>query len=182
MDNDTGTAFGETNGQEDSCGNNDDQNGDNSENNFLPVVAAAATDDDYNENEVVISVNVTSPDDEETLISDDLPSLGNGEIQVTACSHQEVSEANQKATQSCTDSQDSPSVTLANQEQCAFARNSTDVTYVAQSKDDTQGAESPVQTKLGKTVEIILGHTAEVKELDTLRLRLKSDPKNKFLY
>ena len=92
MENDTGTAFGETNGQEDS-GNNDDQNGDNSEINFLPVVAAAATDDDYNENEVVISVNVTSPDDEETLISDDVPSLGNGEIQVTSCSHQEVSEA-----------------------------------------------------------------------------------------
>ena len=46
----------------------------------------------------------------------------------------------------------------------------------------TQGAESPVQTKLGKAVEIILGHTAEVKELDTLRLRLKSNPENKFLY
>ena len=112
---------------------------------FLPVVAAAAAaddDDDDDENEVVISVNVTSPDDEETLISYDLSSLGNGEIQVTACSHQEVIEATQKAIQSCTDSQDSPPATLANQEQCALARNSTEVTYVAQSKDDTRGRES----------------------------------------
>lgn len=65
-------------------------------------------------------------------------------------------------------SEDSPSTTLANQEQCALARNSNEVTYLAQGKDDTQGAESPMQTKLGKAVEIILGHTAQFKELDTL--------------
>ena len=64
-------------------------------------------------------------------------------------------------------SEDSPSTTLANQEQFALA-NSNEVTYLAQGKDDTQGAESPMQTKLGKVVEIILGHTAQFKELDTL--------------
>ena len=38
-----------------------------------------------------------------------------------------------------------------------------------------------MQTKPGKPVEIILGHTVEVEEVDTLQLRLKSNPENKFL-
>ena len=42
MENDTGIAFGETNGEEDRE-NNDDQNGDN----FWLVFATAASADDY---------------------------------------------------------------------------------------------------------------------------------------
>ena len=101
MENATGIGFGETSGQEDS-GINDEQNGDNSENNFLLVVAAA--DDDDDDDDILISVNVTPLDHEDTLISDYLSSLENGEIQVTACDHQEVSEATQKAIQSRTSS------------------------------------------------------------------------------
>lgn len=113
---------------------------------------------------------------EETLISDDLSSLENGEIQVIGCSHQAVSEATQKAQQSTTGSQSSRSAILANQQKFALPKNRTEVSSVAQIKDDTQGAESPMQTKLEKAIEIILGHTAEVKELDTLRLRAKYNP------
>ena len=46
--------------------------------------------------------------------------------------------------------EDSPSTTLASQEQFALARNSNEVTYVAHGKDDTQGAESPMQATIFK--------------------------------
>jgi len=145
-------------------------------------------EEDDHDNEVLISVKVTSTDDilvqdEEKLTSDEMFPHEDGEkhTQHLHVSSQEVGETIQKTTQSETEI--NPSCVLqVNQEQPQFDSDITAGTCLAHRRDNEKAGNHSLQTKIGKAVETVLGHTKEVEQFDMLRSRLKSNQGNNFLY
>ena len=151
-------------------------------------------DDDYDgdkeddhEIEVLISVKVTSADDdilvqdEENLPSDEMFPQEERYTEHLHASTKGVGETIQRTTNSETEI-NSSCVLHVNQEQPPLDSDITAGTCFAQRKENEKAGDHSLQTKLGKAVETVLGHTKEVEQFDLLRSRLKSNQGNNFLY
>ena len=144
--------------------------------------------DDNHENEVLISVNVTSADDEiqlqdeENQTTDDMIPHGDGEKYTHHPSTKGVTEETIQITTQSEAEINPPSALLENQEQPLHDSDITAGTCLLNGKDNQKAGNHSLQTKLGKAVETVLGCTKEVEQFDKLRSRLKSNKQNSFLY
>ena len=144
--------------------------------------------DDNHENEVLMSVNVTSADDEiqlqdeENHTTDDMILHGDDEKYTHHPSTKGVTEETIQITTQSEAEINPPSALLENQEQPLHDSDITAGTCLLNGKDNQKAGNPSLKTKLGKAVETVLGCTKEVEQFDKLRSRLKSNKQNSFLY